>query len=81
MSLLVDTQCHAILYAALGAELGIVLRTNNPVKARATLYTARRTLGDTELANLQIRVSPNDSEHEIWIIRKDNIPSVDLSLV
>ena len=70
---------HAILYEALSAEFGLVLRTNDPTKARATLYTARRELGDTELAPLMIRVSPNDSEHEIWLIRKDRIPLLDLN--
>jgi hypothetical protein len=68
-----DMQCRAILYAAASAEIGIVVRTNDPVRARLALYKVRRELGDTELAKLQIRVSPTDSEHEIWIIRNASV--------
>jgi hypothetical protein len=49
--------------------MGLVVRTNDPVKARASLYHTRKLLGDTALSTLQIRVSPNDSEHEIWVLR------------
>lgn len=64
-----EMQCVTILQAAASAEYGIVLKTNDPAKARATLYRVRKDLGDTELAKLMIRVSPDDSEGELWIIR------------
>jgi hypothetical protein len=62
-----------ILNAALTSALGIVVRTNDAAKARATLYRVRKLLGDVELGQLQIRVSPDDSEHELWIIRKTEV--------
>lgn len=64
-----EIQCHTILLAASTAEFGLVVKTNDPYRARASLYGFRTKLGDPELATLQIRVSPNDSEQEIWIIR------------
>lgn len=73
-----EIQCSTILYAAISAEFGLVIKTNNPYKARASLYKVRRDLGDTELAALQIRVSPNDSEGEIWLLRQKVTPSVNL---
>lgn len=65
-----DMQCHTVLLAAASAEVGLVLRTNDPYRARASLYRFRNAIGDAELRGLQIRVSPDDSEHEIWIIRQ-----------
>jgi hypothetical protein len=65
-----DINCHAVLLAASTAELGIVLTTNNPPKARACLYKFRRDFGDPSFAALHIRASPNDAAHEVWIIRR-----------
>lgn len=65
-----DLQCTTILYAASSAELGLVIKTNDPYKARQSFYKVRQTLGDADLAGLQIRVSPNDPEHEIWLLRR-----------
>lgn len=67
-----ELQCLVILQAAASATLGLVITTNNPFKARAALYDARK--GDPSLASLHIRVSPNDSEHELWIIKRDANP-------
>ena len=67
-----DTQCLTILQAAASAEIGLCIKTNDPYKARASLYRFRKDLGDHELKQLQIRVSPNDSEGELWIIRNVN---------
>ena len=73
-----EIQCSTILYAAISAEFGLVIKTNNPYKARASLYKTRRAIGDTELAKLQIRVSPNNSEGEIWLLRQDVAASVNI---
>lgn len=66
-----ELQCAQVLHSAASADLGIVLRTNNPTKARASLYNTRKMLSDPVLDNLHIRVSPNDSENEIWIIKRN----------
>lgn len=73
-----DIQCHTILRAATSAELGLVLRTNDPYRARASLYKARKDIGDIELAALQIRTSPDDPEHELWIIKRSEAPILSL---
>lgn len=63
------THCAAIFRAAADATTGLVLRTNDAARARLMLYEARRTLGDAEFNQLMIRVSPDDTEHELWLIR------------
>jgi hypothetical protein len=80
MATALEVQCATILYAAKDAELGLIIKTNNPYKARASLYKARRDLGDVELAKLQIRVSPDDSEGELWILRESPPPTISLEI-
>jgi|HubBroStandDraft_4_1064222.scaffolds.fasta_scaffold1116140_2 hypothetical protein len=78
MPSITDANCVAVLNAAASAELGLVIRTNDPVRARTALYSARLKIADTELQGLQIRVSPNDPEGEIWLI---NTARVNRSIV
>jgi hypothetical protein len=74
-----EISCAAVLYAAVSAPLGIVVRTNNPTKARAALYDFRAALGDTELASLSIRVSPDNTEGALWILNgKQNALTVNI---
>ena len=63
-----EISCFAVLQAAASAPLGIIVRTNNPVKARASLYKCRNMLNDPTLAALSIRVSPDNSEAELWLL-------------
>jgi hypothetical protein len=70
-----DLQCTMLLQAAATAALGLVIVTNDPIKARATLYKVRQTLADPTLDALQIRVSPDNAEKEIWLLRKDQVPT------
>lgn len=72
MPSVLDIQCHAVLTAAASADIGIVVNTNNPVKARASIYAFRKALADPSFADIHIRVSPNDSEHELWVIRRQS---------
>lgn len=74
-----EVQCSTILYAAASAEIGIVVRTDNPIKARAALYRLRNLLNDPELASLSIRVSPEDSEKQLWILSNKNTLGVALN--
>lgn len=76
----IDTQCLSVLQAAASSAVGLCIRTNNAFKARAELYRFRKDFGDPELRSLQIRVSPNDSENELWILRPDKINAVTVSL-
>lgn len=59
-------------YAARDAEIGIVLRCSSPEHAKTLLYSARKFSGDESLANLQIRVSPEHPETDLWIMKKEN---------
>ena len=65
-----EQQCISILNSAATSTYGIVVKTSNAMKTRAALYRARIIIGDSEMKKLQIRVSPDDSEHEVWIIRR-----------
>ncbi len=63
-------QCHTILTAAASAGIGLVIKTNNPAKARQAIYNFRTQFPDPTFADLMIRVSPDDSETELWILQK-----------
>jgi hypothetical protein len=74
-----ELQCANILYQAAQAEIGLIIRTDNVIKARAALYRFRNSLNDPELAKLSIRVSPDDSEHQLWLLSNKNVVSLDLT--
>ena len=76
-----EVQCSIILTEAASATFGLVVKTNDPYKARAMLYRVRKELGDTELAGLHIRVSPDDSEGAIWIIRRSQAAPFSISAI
>lgn len=69
---MLELQCERILRAACESEYGIVVKTNDPYKARALFYHVRKISGDSEFEHLTIRVSPDDSERELWIIRNSS---------
>jgi hypothetical protein len=75
----VELQCSTILLAAASATFGLVVRTNSPYKARAMLYRVRKELGDTTLEGLHIRVSPDDTEGAIWVIRRNQAAPFSIS--
>lgn len=76
-----NMQCLAVLTAAASSTVGIVVTTNNPTKARQTLYRFRKELCDPTFDDLQLRVSPDDSEHQLWVLRKVEVnkPTVSFS--
>lgn len=58
------------LYQALAAPIGIVLRSNDPERARAACYSARAKAGDPALAALEIRLSPRAPKAELFLVKK-----------
>jgi hypothetical protein len=66
-----ELNCLTVLQAAATTDLGLIVKTNNPTRARAMLYVVRQKVGDTQLADIQIRVSPDDPEGEIWLIHTE----------
>lgn len=49
---------QSLLADALSEPLGLVLRTNDPARARQQLYSARAQSSDPSFAQLQIRIWP-----------------------
>lgn len=47
-----------LLYRALGEPVGLLLRTSDRERLRQRLYQARARIADSELARVQIRISP-----------------------
>ena len=74
-----DYQCLAILQSIAASPHGQVIRTNNPAKARQVLYNFRKEFGDPTFADLQMRVSPDNTECEIWFIKKNSAPVVNIA--
>jgi hypothetical protein len=48
----------ALLDAAMGSRIGLLLRTNDPARLRQSIHKARQLSGDPQYALLQIRTSP-----------------------
>lgn len=57
-------------YSALGAEVGIVIETDDRDRCKMRLYAARAAANDPDLASLSIVQSPTDPSH-LWIIHKE----------
>jgi hypothetical protein len=75
-----EMQCYAVLQAALESDIGIAVRTNNPTKARQAIYNFRKELGDTIYEDIQIRVSPDNTENELWLIRRRKASATSVTL-
>lgn len=66
----------ALLYEALGKDLGMIVQTSNVQLCLQRFYKARRESGDPELMTLQFRRSPKAPHTELWIVKgKKPIPS------
>lgn len=67
MTDLSKTALLTILQTALAEPIGLVLRTSDPTRARATLYRIRSEANDPTLSVLQIRASPFPAEGDLII--------------
>lgn len=61
--------CTELLYEALASPAGLLLKTNDPGRARAALYTARRKAEDRTLAGLQFRFCPPQYDGDLMIVK------------
>lgn len=68
-----EVQCLAVLQAAASAQIGIVLRTDNPTRTRQVIYNFRRTWGAPEFADIHIRASPIDPDGALWLLRRADV--------
>ena len=74
-----EAQCLAVLQAAATAQVGICLRTSNPMRARQALYNFRRAFGSPEFADIHIRASPTDPDGALWLLRRNEAAVVTLA--
>lgn len=72
-----DLACFSALKSAAESPFGVVLRVESPpdrstsspaLRAKQSLYALRKTLADPIFDRLQIRLSPDDPDKELWII-------------
>ena len=59
-----------IWYAALAAEHGVIIKTDDPMLCKQKLYALRKALADPDLADISIMTSPS-SEGELWLVKRD----------
>jgi len=64
-----EEAAQRVLYAALAAEVGLVVKVESTLRAKAVLYALRKRLGDPALDVLQVRLSPDDPDHELWLVK------------
>jgi hypothetical protein len=57
-------------YSALASDRGVILRTNDPERAKQRLYAARREAKDPDLDGIAICTSPTAPESELWLVKK-----------
>lgn len=62
-------QILTIFRTACDSQYGVIVRTDNAALARVVFYDVRKEIGDVEFNQLVIRVSPDDTEHELWLIK------------
>lgn len=70
-----QSELSSYWYAALGEPLGLWLTTPDPVRLKSVLYAARTRSADPSLDHLQIRTSPADPAHTIWIVNPNGAAS------
>jgi hypothetical protein len=56
------------LYRALESRIGIIIRTNDPIRLRAKLYTARKT--NPAFSDLYIKPSNSLPDEHLWVGHK-----------
>ena len=66
-------QAQAILTAASETEIGLAVKTNDVMRAKAILYRFRKELKNEEYACLQIRLSPINPNGELWLLKMAKI--------
>ncbi len=59
-----------LLYRALAAPIGIAIATNNAQRARVELCQARKATQDQSLMRLDITLSPEHPDREVWMIKR-----------
>ena len=64
-----DQQIAELLYQVLQTPIGLLISTNDPVRAKSKLYALRAKLADPELKRVQIRASPWPDQGQLVLIK------------
>jgi hypothetical protein len=62
------TNWRSLLQAAIMSRHGVVVAVSDAPSAKQQLYKERAK--DPSLLGLQLRTSPDDPDHEIWIVKE-----------
>jgi hypothetical protein len=69
-----EIAASAILRSASQASTGLIVRVigspNPALRAKAILYRFRKELNDPTLDGIQIRLSPDNPETELWLLNQ-----------
>lgn len=57
-----------IWYAALAAEHGVIIQTDDPALCKQKLYALRKALADPDLQDISIMTSPQN-KNELWLVK------------
>lgn len=71
---MLDTELKVVLDQALGAEVGIEIKTDNVEVFKRRFYTFRadqRQRGNTAYNQLSCTTCPTDPKNKLWLVRKD----------
>ena len=79
MPTLLELASLAILNACVASDHGIIIKietrgetdVNTPaLRAKQTLYRFRKESGNPEYKNIQIRLSPDNPDTELWLLKQ-----------
>lgn len=68
---MLDLICAAAFEAAKASQIGYIVESNSAFRARMKLYNWRAENAPHEYATIQLKLSPDNPEHDIWLI---NLP-------
>lgn len=65
-----DPEIITLLYAALDAELGVIVKTNKPASLKQKIYQTRKLIDAPELDQISCVESVTDPEGSLWLVKK-----------
>lgn len=68
------TRVQELLYRALAAPIGLLLRVSDPTRARQFLYQTRTAIGDPDLGRLQFRVVDLGEGPMVAVVKSAQLP-------
>ena len=69
--------CDDLFTRAVESVSGIIVATNSTERAQSMLTRYRKELGNPDYAKIGIRLSPDDPDRELWLIKIDDDAGAD----